>query len=214
MLQTKDLKFTYDHQNKFSFPDILCNTGEHWLLLGTSGSGKTTFLHLIGGLRKPQEGHINIDGQDLATLRGSRLDKYRGQHIGIVFQQSHFVRALSIAENLELAQQLAGLKRDRSKIMKILKRLNIEEKADTKPHRLSVGEQQRASICRALVNEPRIILADEPTSALDDKNCLEVLELLKQQAQEDDITLLIVTHDTRLKSQFQHQIHLTEPANQ
>ncbi len=208
MLQTKDLKFFYDAQNLLAFPDINCQKGEHWLLLGSSGSGKTTLLHLIGGLRKPKEGQIVVGDQDITRLGGIALDRFRGRNVGIVFQQSHFVKALTIKENLMLAQQLARLSPDIGKVLQILDRLNILDKADSKPHRLSVGEQQRASICRALINRPKIILADEPTSALDDENCMEVLSLLKSQAKEDQITLIIVTHDNRLKNAFDHQILL------
>ncbi len=208
MLATKELRFAYDRKNEFDFPDINCQKGDHWLLLGSSGSGKTTLLHLLGGMRKPTSGQIVLDGQDITALGGVSLDRFRGRNIGVIFQQSHFVKALTIQENLTLAQRLAGLPADRDKIKSVLERLNIGEKANTRPHRLSVGEQQRASICRALVNRPKIILADEPTSALDDRNCLEVLDLLRSQAAEDDITLLIVTHDNRLKQAISNQINL------
>ena len=97
---------------------------------------------------------------------------------------------------------------DLGQVHQLLGRLNIEDKANDKPHRLSVGERQRASICRALINRPKLILADEPTSALDDHNCQEVIQLIKNQAAADEVTLLIVTHDNRLRSQFDHQIVL------
>jgi len=195
-----------------SFPDISCATGEQWLLLGNSGSGKTTLLHLLGGLRKTTSGQIVIDGQDLGKLSESALDKFRGQHIGIIFQQSHFIRALTVRENLRLSQKLANRKPDDKQIEATLDRLGILDKADAKPHRLSVGEQQRASIARALVNQPTLILADEPTSALDDHHCTEVIQLIKEQAAAENITLLIVTHDTRLKEVFDRSITLQKQA--
>lgn len=190
------------------FPDVSCGRGEQWLILGESGSGKTTLLHLLGGLRKPQKGQIVIGDTDITSLRGQHLDIFRGRNIGIVFQQAHFVRSLTIQENLLLAQKLAGMSTDLSQVHQLLARLNIEDKANDKPHRLSVGERQRASICRALINRPKLILADEPTSALDDHNCQEVIQLIKNQAAADEVTLLIVTHDNRLKSKFEHQIVL------
>ena len=104
----------------------------------------------------------------------------------------------------------AGLPVDKEHINELLERLNIQDKARNKPHRLSVGERQRASICRALVNRPKLILADEPTSALDDHNCHEVIQLIKQQAATDDVSLIIVTHDNRIKSEFQHFIELNK----
>ncbi|NND30944.1 MAG: ATP-binding cassette domain-containing protein [Saprospiraceae bacterium] len=209
MLEARDLKFTFkEGATKLDFPDIECSRGEQWLLLGQSGSGKTTLLHLLGGLRRLDSGTILIDGQDISTMRESRLDSFRGRNIGIIFQQSHFLRALTVKENLRLGQTLAGLPVDDDRIVAILKRLGIVDKADSRPHRLSVGEQQRASICRALVNRPKLILADEPTSALDDDHCEEVISLLREQAAAEQITLLIVTHDNRLKSVFEKSIEL------
>ncbi len=208
MLQAENIQFAYDEKTKLQFPDIHCQKGEQWLLLGQSGSGKTTLLHLLGGLMKAQEGHIKIADTDIATLSASQLDHFRGRNIGIIFQKSHFVRALTVEENLVLAQDLAGIKIDRQRIKVLLDRLNIGHKLQAKTDALSIGEQQRVAIARALVNRPKIILADEPTSALDDHNCDEVIRLLEQQAKEEAVTLLIVTHDGRLKNKFDHQIHL------
>lgn len=208
MLEAKSITYAYTKRDTLIFPDITCNRGEQWLLLGQSGSGKTTLLHLLGGLRRAQSGHIMIDGRDITNMVESSLDKFRGQNIGIIFQQSHFVKAITVRENLQLCQQLAGLKKDDQRIDQILERLGIAHKADAKPHRLSVGEQQRASIARAIINKPKLILADEPTSALDDKHCDEVISLLKEQAAQDNITLLIVTHDNRLKSVFDKSVDL------
>lgn len=208
MLQARNLTFSYTKRYTMRFPDITCTRGEQWLLLGQSGSGKTTLLHLLGGLRKAQSGEILIDDRDITRMMESSLDKFRGQNIGIIFQQSHFVRALTVKENLQLGQQLAGLKTDNQRIHHILERLGVGHKAGSKPHRLSAGEQQRVSIGRALINKPKLILADEPTSALDDGHCDEVIRLLKEQAAEDNITLLIVTHDSRLKKVFEKFINL------
>lgn len=208
MLQTQQLKFAYPKGASFQFPDIHCERGEHWLLLGQSGSGKTTFLHLLGGLLSPASGAIRLEGTDMAQLRGPALDRFRGRHIGIIFQRPHFVRALSVKDNLILAQQLAGMPADAGRIAKLLDRLNVGQKLDRKPDRLSIGEQQRVAIARALVNSPELILADEPTSALDDENCDQVFHLLKEQAEAVKATLLIVTHDGRLKEKFANQIRL------
>ncbi len=191
-----------------NFPDFNLQKGEHWLLLGQSGSGKTTLLHLLGGLLSPTSGSIQIGNTELGQLRASALDQFRGKNIGIVFQKSHFVRALTIGENLALAQQLAGLKPNRERIVELLERLNIGDKLRLKPDRLSIGEQQRAAIARALINQAPIILADEPTSALDDHNATEVINLLEEQAKALGSTLLVVTHDKRLKDRFPNQIAL------
>ncbi len=210
MLSTRNLSFAFggSASKTLQFPDITCPTGEHWLLLGQSGSGKTTLLHLLAGLRTPQSGTVNINGTAINELTGTALDRFRGREIGVVFQQSHFVRALSIRENLALCRQLAGLPPSSKKITALLKQLNITDKQHDLPQELSVGEQQRAAIARALINEPSLILADEPTSALDDKNTDQVIDLLKAQATAANATLVIVTHDNRLKSVFEQRIEL------
>lgn len=191
-----------------SFPDIVCETGEHCLLLGQSGTGKTTLLHLLGGLLSPSSGTIQIQDTDLSKLSSTKLDQFRGKHIGIIFQKSHFVRSLTVSENLVLAQQLAGIPVDRARIKALLEHLNVGHKLRSKPDQLSIGEQQRVAIARAIINQPDLILADEPTSALDDVNCVNVIDLLESQAKEVGATLLVVTHDGRLKERFPKQIHL------
>ncbi len=209
MLATKGLEFSYDGKTNLDFPDIQCQRGESWLLLGQSGSGKTTLLHVLGGLRTPKKGTVVIADTDLSTLSSSKMDRFRGKNIGIIFQDTHFVKALTVEENLALAQNLAGHSIDRKRIKELLDRLNIGHKLKSKTDQLSQGEQQRVAIARALINRPAVILADEPTSALDDVNCAEVVKLLETQAKEENAVLLIVTHDGRLKELFPKKIHLT-----
>ncbi len=208
MLKSTQLQFSYAGGAPLKFPDINCETGERWLLLGQSGSGKTTLLHLLGGLLTPDQGTVTVADTTLSDLSGGTRDKFRGRFIGIIFQKSHFIRSLSVEENLMLAQKLAGAKIDRARIAELLKKLNVGHKLKSRPENLSVGEQQRVAIARALVNRPAIILADEPTSALDDKNCEEVINLLEAEAQGVGATLLVVTHDGRLKERFEKQIIL------
>jgi putative ABC transport system ATP-binding protein len=138
------------------------------------------------------------------------LDAFRGKHIGIIFQQSHLIKSLNVEENLEAAQYLSGEKQNSEKVKTILERLNLGAKLKAKPSKLSQGEQQRVAIARALVNSPQLILADEPTSSLDDINCTEVVNLLLEQSKESGATLIIVTHDGRLKSMFENKIELTK----
>ncbi|MDZ4823002.1 MAG: ABC transporter ATP-binding protein [Flavobacteriales bacterium] len=208
MLSTSALKFKYDNGPSFSFPDVQCGKGEHVLVIGESGTGKTTLLHLMAGMLKSQHGSVSIAGQNIVTMSGARLDKYRGQHVGIVFQTAHFVESLSVEDNLVMPQFLSGRKIDRTKAQQILKRLNLADKASSKPGKLSVGESQRAAIARAVINDPAVILADEPTSALDDKNANEVIHLLEEQAGLTGASLIIVTHDGRLKNHFQKRVEL------
>lgn len=208
MLTTADLSYSYDRKRVLRFPDLHCQTGEHWLLLGQSGSGKTTLLHLLGGLLTPTGGRIRLGDTDLTALSGPALDRFRGQRIGIVFQRAHFVPSLHVLDNLLLAQQLAGITPDRTRAAELLERLDLSHKQQSPVQRLSVGEQQRVAIARALINKPALILADEPTSALDDDNSLRVVNLLEEQARAVEATLLIVTHDNRLKDHFERRVAL------
>jgi putative ABC transport system ATP-binding protein len=208
MLQTKDLSFQYNKANPLQFPNIACERGEKWLILGQSGCGKTTLLHLLGGLLAPKSGSVFVNETELNRLPPSVADRFRGKNIGIVFQKSHFVQSLTVEENLLLAQQLAGEMPNKKTVKTILEKLNLGHKRHAKPSALSQGEQQRVAIARALVNSPSVILADEPTSALDDHNTAEVIKLLEMQANEANATLIIVTHDGRLKDYFKNQILL------
>jgi ABC-type lipoprotein export system ATPase subunit len=208
MLSTQNLQYSHDGKTDLQFPNIQCAKGEHWLILGQSGSGKTTLLHLLGGLLSPKKGHIQIGDTDIATLKGTALDHFRGKNIGIIFQTAHFVKSLTVVENLKLAQQLSGSPIDKNLIINYLDKLNLSHKLNVMPDELSVGEAQRVAIVRALINRPAVILADEPTSALDDKNTDEVIQLLEKQATEANATLLIVTHDNRLKDYFKNKILL------
>jgi ABC-type lipoprotein export system ATPase subunit len=208
MIQTKDLSYSYNSKSKIDFPDFHFQEKSHWLILGQSGCGKTTLLHLLGGLLTPKNGKVEVEGTDLGQLPKSKLDRFRGQNIGIVFQRSHFVRSVNVEENLALAQSLAGRPVDKPFIQDLMNRLNVGHKANAKPRDLSQGEQQRVAIARALVNRPKLILADEPTSALDDVNTEEVIHLLEEQATAVGATLVIVTHDKRLKDQFKNRIEL------
>jgi len=208
MFKTQSLFFAYNKGAEFHFPDIELDSGENMLLLGESGIGKTTLLHLIAGLLQPKSGKVELMGTVLNELSPTKLDRFRGRHIGIVFQKPHFVQALSVQENLLLVQYLAKKPQDKNRIEEVLESLGIGNKIHKKPNSLSQGEQQRAAIALAVINNPQLILADEPTSSLDDKNCAKVADLLKEQAKLTGAPLLIITHDQRLKSQFQKAITL------
>ena len=207
MINTKGLNFKYNDQASFSFPDINLGKDENLLIIGSSGIGKTTLLHLLAGLLESNSGSINLYGQDISKLTQHQIDKFRGQNIGIVFQKPHFVNSLTVKENLQLAQYL-GNKKDQNRIIDILSSLDILGKENKKPKKLSQGEKQRASIAMAIVNSPKLILADEPTSSLDDENCDRVIKLLKKQASEFKAQLIVITHDNRLKKHFKKSIKL------
>ena len=208
MLKTQALQFGYTNGPSFEFPDIQCEKGEHALILGKSGKGKTTLLHLLGGLLKAQKGSIQIGDTDLTQLSTNKLDQFRGKHRGIILQKSHFELVLTVKDNIRLAQYLANESQEVGSIRSILGELDLDGKLNKKTHKLSIGEQQRVAIARAVLNQPDIILADEPTSSLDDENCEAVIQLLKKQASAVSANLVIVTHDQRLKDVFSKQIIL------
>ena len=207
MIKTKGVEFNYDNQVFFKFQDINLKSSENLLIIGSSGIGKTTLLHLLAGLLESSSGSIKLFEKELGDLSSHQLDKFRKNNIGIVFQRPHFVNSLTVKENLQLAQYIAN-KKDNNRIENILKNLNIFDKSDKKTNQLSQGEKQRASIALAIVNSPKLILADEPTSSLDDINCDNVIELLKKQATDFEAQLIVITHDSRLKKHFKNSIEL------
>lgn len=209
MIYTKKITFSYDNTLEFSFPDIVCNEGETVLVTGSSGVGKTTLLHLLGGLLRPKTGEISIDGTAIHFYSERKLDRFRGENIGLVLQQSHFIEAFTVLENVTLASWLATGEQKREKAMQLLEHLDLSNHLHKLPSQLSIGQQQRVSIARALINEPKLLLADEPTSSLDDENAFKVADLLEQLAIEFKTALIIVTHDSRLKERFLNQISLS-----
>lgn len=209
MITVRDLTYAYEDGKQIRFPDFTVAKNSSCLLLGESGSGKTTLLHLIGGLLKSQHGQIKIGETDLSSLSGSKADRFRGQNIGFIFQKNHLIQALNVRQNLLMAPYLSGLQQKEDTVNQILKELGLEHKANAPVSTLSQGQAQRVAIGRAVLNNPALILADEPTSALDDKNCKRVIDLLLQVASNHGASLLIATHDQRLKSIISQQIALS-----
>jgi putative ABC transport system ATP-binding protein len=209
MIKIQGLTFNYKGGKIFHYPDFRCTKGEALLIKGKSGCGKTTLLHLIAGILQPQSGDVVIDGTSLSTLKGVAADQFRGQHIGFILQRFHFIDAISVEDNIRAAAYFSGKKVDDNYLLQLSKTLGIKDLLSRKPKSLSLGEQQRVSIARAVINRPSIVLADEPTSSLDDDNCMEVVQLLKDTATQNESALIVVTHDERLKKVFTHQISLT-----
>lgn len=209
MITVRNLRYAYEDGKEIRFPDFTVAKRSSCVLLGESGSGKTTLLHLIGGLLKTQHGEITIENTDLSSLTGAQADQFRGRHIGFIFQKSHLIQALNVRENLMMAPYLSGLQQKHERVDQILKELGLEHKSKARISTLSQGQAQRVAIGRAVLNNPSLILADEPTSALDDSNCKRVVELLMQVAVNHGATLLIATHDQRLKSVISQQIVLS-----
>jgi len=208
MLQTQNLRYSYPNGATFRFPNLNVGKQEVQLILGKSGKGKTTLLHLLAGLMNAESGNIRLKETELSSLKGSARDAFRGKHIGIIFQQPQFIRSISVMQNLQLARTLAGMKKDIAFANSLLNELNIAEKAHSLPQQLSVGERQRTSIARALITRPEVVLADEPTSALDDENCQKVANLLERSVTGHSAALIIVTHDKRLKDRFENWVEI------
>ena len=208
MIIIDNLNFGYTGHKVLSLPHLEVKESGHILILGKSGSGKTTLLHILGGLLSPGEGKVQIGETDLYGLSGTQRDRYRGQNIGLIFQKAHLISALTVQDNLLLAQYLSGSAQDKGRVQEVLKELNLGEKVHKKVRQLSQGEQHRVTVARALLNRPRLILADEPTASLDDDNARIVIDMLQEQASRYHAALVIATHDHRVKSQFEIQLNL------
>ena len=212
MFAIRDLKHAYGGTEVLNVAEWRAEQGAQCLVIGPSGSGKTTLLHVLAGILRPVAGAVDVAGQDLGALGARRLDRFRGQHIGIVLQRLHLIPSLPVVENLLLAQYLAGLPQDRARAEEVLKALDLAGKEAAYPHELSFGQAQRVAVARAVVNRPKLLLADEPTSNLDDARCLQALDVLQAMAAECKATLVIATHDQRIRARIPRHFELKAAA--
>ncbi|HEX4709357.1 ABC transporter ATP-binding protein [Phenylobacterium sp.] len=180
--------------------------GRAALLVGPSGVGKSTLLLALAGLAHTARGMARIGDADVLSLRGAALDRFRGRHIGFVFQDIHLLPGLSTLDNLLLSPFAAGVPQDRVRARALLEALGVGDKADRPAERLSRGEAQRAAIARAMLLKPRLILADEPTASLDDAAAQVVADLLLEAAAQTGAALVIATHDGRIKARIRNQV--------
>ena len=208
VVDIRDLKAGYGTKLVVSLASLQIEKGEHTLLLGPSGCGKTTLLNVLSGIGSPLAGRVAINGTALETLSVGDRDRFRGKHIGLVMQRLHLISALTVSKNLRLAQKLADIEVNDSIISAALEKLGVADKLERYPRELSQGEAQRVAIARALINRPALILADEPTSALDDANCLAAIDLLFDQAAAYGATLIVATHDQRIRAHFKRVVEL------
>lgn len=202
MIVTDKLSFTYSGGVSFTFADWRLNQGEQRLVSGTSGSGKTTLLHLLAGLLRPATGNITINDTTINRLTNADMDAFRGKNIGLIFQKHHFIGAINMRNNLKAAQTLPGLTPNTAHLNELMDTLEIRNLETKLPSQLSQGELQRFAVARALANKPSLLLADEPTSSLDDRNCDTFIRLITANASRYNTTLIIATHDARLKQNF------------
>jgi len=208
VIALESVRFGYGATDALSLERWSVGEGAHCLVTGPSGCGKTTLLHLLAGILRPRTGRVTVAGQDLGALAPDALDRFRGRHIGVVLQRLHLVASLTLLGNLLLAQYCAGVARDAPRALEVLESLGIAAKARARPHELSHGQAQRVAVARAVINRPRVLLADEPTSNLDDAHCAQTIELLVSQARACGATLVIATHDQRLKSRIAERLEL------
>jgi putative ABC transport system ATP-binding protein len=199
MFELRGIEHRYGTARALSVPAWSARAGEQWLLAGPSGSGKTTLLHILAGLTTPTAGRVIVAGQDVQALPPSARDRWRGEHVGIVPQRLHLVSAVSVADNLKLASTMAGLPVDEARIRALLDAVHVADLAHRLPRELSHGQAQRVAIARAVVNRPALVLADEPTANLDDVHAAAALELLRTQALEAGATLVVASHDARVR---------------
>jgi putative ABC transport system ATP-binding protein len=208
VLEIRELRHEYAGRTVLEVPEWSVPKGEAAIVIGPSGSGKSTLIGIIAGLVSASGGTVGVDGTQVSALGALERDAFRARHIGLVPQTLHLIGVVSVRDNLAIAQRLAGLARDDGAIDACLASLGIASLARGKARDLSVGEAQRVAIARALVNRPALILADEPTSALDDANCEKALALLAGQAQACGATLVIATHDQRIRDRFPRRLEL------
>ena len=213
----EDLKVTYSGANGsrttvLDIPRFQVDEGSQVCLRGGSGQGKTTLLNVIAGITMPTSGRVLHGSIDIAALKEARRDRFRAENIGYVFQTFNLLQGLSALENVLIAAAFAGHhgKPARERGEQLLERMGLTHRSHARPGELSVGEQQRVSIARAVVNRPEVVLADEPTANLDEDNSDEVLELLKEVTSEVGSILILVTHESRVQSHFEQVVRLAE----
>jgi putative ABC transport system ATP-binding protein len=199
MLNAENLRFAYSQGAAMHFPDITLPQAGVLLLQGPSGSGKSTLLALFCGLLSATSGRLQVAGQDLAALRGAQRDAWRGRNVGFLPQRLHLSESLTVRGNLALVFFAAGLREEPEKINAALQALGVLDLAERRPSELSGGQAQRVALARAVLLVPKIILADEPTASLDDETANQAMALLLHAAQRCGATLVVATHDGRVK---------------
>lgn len=218
IVDVRDVRFRWHGQDKdlLHIPELVINRGEHLFVQGPSGSGKTTLLNLLTGVNLPTDGAITVLGTPLADLSSSRRDQFRADYLGVIFQQFNLLPYLSLLQNVQLP---CGFSRRKwtnagdvdASSRRLLAHLGLAESLLNQPvSQLSVGQQQRAAVARALMGGPEIVIADEPTSALDSGNRDRFIELLFRETDEQGSTLIFVSHDKHIARQFERVVNLDQ----
>jgi len=191
-------------------PRLAVDAGEQLVIRGRSGGGKTTFLNAIAGLASVDAGRIVLDGTDITRIPEVGRDRFRARHIGFVFQTFNLLAGFTAFENVLLGMTFTGQPRDSKRAINLLGRVELGHRLSHKPAALSVGEQQRVAVARALVNRPMLLLADEPTANIDPAHQQQVIDLLREVCRDENVAMLLVTHADEVSNQFERVEHLEE----
>ena len=218
IIHLQDVHFRWPEQEEdlLHIPELVVNKGDHLFIQGPSGSGKTTLLNLLTGINRPNAGSVSVLGVALETLSNMQRDQFRADHLGVIFQQFNLLPYLSLLENVQLPCGFSQRKKQnagdvQATAVRLLDHLRIPQSLLHNPvSKLSVGQQQRTAVARALIGNPEIVIADEPTSALDSANRDRFLQLLFQETEEQGGTLIFVSHDQHIAKQFNQVVDLNE----
>jgi ABC-type lipoprotein export system ATPase subunit len=207
MLHLKDVRKTFREPDGSPLPilnikEFHVAAGEQAVLMGKSGCGKTTLLHVIAGISRPDAGVVQIDGCDIVRLNEASRDRFRADKIGYVFQTFNLLPGFSAFENVLLGMSFAGTRPDPSRARRLLDRVGLSHRLSHRPAMLSVGEQQRVAVARALANRPKLLLADEPTANVDSAHQQQIIDLVRGTCQDEKVALLLVTHTPEVAEQF------------
>lgn len=197
-LAWQGLALQYPSGPLLAFPDLQLPDGDHLLLRGASGAGKSSLIALLAGLRRPSHGEVWLAGRRMDSLSPAQRDRWRGEVLGLLPQRLHLAEGLSLRDNLLLPFVAVGEAAPAGRIERLAERLGLQSLLDRPPHQLSGGQMQRAALARALVRQPRLLLLDEPSSSLDDAATAALLELVVELVGEQGVSLLVATHDARV----------------
>ena len=198
MLISENISFSIDGQKLFSDINFKIETEKDLLITGPSGIGKTTLLSILSGLQKPTQGNVLYKNINLYNLPENKIDKFRGEQLGIIFQNFNLINTFTIKQNLQLVNTALN-KKDNNHIYELLQRVGLADKSHIKVSNLSIGEKQRVAVARAFIGKPKWIFCDEPTSSLDDKNTAIIINLIKEESLRCKASLVLITHDKRIQ---------------
>lgn len=208
MLLLKDVRKSFREPDGsplpiLNIPEFRAAAGEQVVLMGRSGCGKTTLLHVIAGISRPDSGTVEIDGTDITRLSEAGRDRFRADKLGYVFQTFNLLPGFSALENVLLGMSFAGRRVDSARARDLLERVGLKHRLSHRPTALSVGEQQRVAVARALANRPKLLLADEPTANVDSGHQQQIIDLVRTTCREENVALLMVTHTPEVAQQFE-----------